>query len=82
MPWHIADDKISVSHWIKPQDYPFNYVVPNFGDRDVDIEDTEDNIEAAEKKLGHKLYADLFNKTKGGEKKAPEKSEVNDDGEG
>ena len=60
-PWHIENEKITVGHWVKPEDYPFNYVVPNFGDVDSDVADSLDNTKKAEKKFKKKMYSELFN---------------------
>jgi len=46
---------------VKPEDYPFNYVVPNFGNYDSDISDSLDNTKKAEKKAGRPMYRELFN---------------------
>ena len=53
---------------MKPEDYPFNYVVPNFGAYDSDISDSLDNTKKAEKKAGRPMYRELFNED--GSKKA------------
>ena len=59
-PWHTPDEKITVSHWVKPKDYPFNYTVPNYGEYDIDIFDSLENTKKAEKKAGRPMYRELF----------------------
>ena len=56
VPWHKANDEISVASWVNPdkKEYPTNYFVPDFG-VDFDIADTQKHQAQAEEAVGFKM---------------------------